>query len=106
MEGHRTEDDLRQIAVFKRLIWLAVLGAVVALGAGLLLLILDPDAGSSTESTLGATAAISGLATGALAGAAAIYAQVKNLWRFVPTWGRVVAWIVIVGFVIYGWIQV
>ncbi len=51
------------------------------------------------------TAAISGLATGALASAAAIYAQVKNLWRFVPTWGRVVAWIVIIGFLIYGWLQ-
>ncbi len=45
MEGHRTEKDLRQIAVFKRFIWLAVLGAFVALGAGLVLIILDPDPG-------------------------------------------------------------
>ncbi len=68
------------------LVWLAV-------AAGLLILVLDPDAGSTTEATLGITAAISGLATAVLVIAALIYAQVKNLWKYVPIPIRVVMWV-------------
>ena len=50
---------------------------------------------------IGITAATSGLSVAGLAIGAAIYAQVKNLWRFVPTWIRAIAWTFIaVGIVI------
>ena len=87
------------------LVWLAIATTLAATAAGVLLLIWDPGQGSTGESVLSVTAAIAGLLTALLAGAAAIYAQVKNLWRFVPTWGRVAAWVVIGAAVIYGWIQ-
>ena len=101
----RPTEDQRQMRTFKTLLWLAGAAAIVAAIAGIVLLVADPAEGSSSESTLGFTAAAAGLLTGLLAGAAAIYAQVKNLWRFVPTWGRVVAWVVIIAGVVYGWFQ-
>jgi len=79
----------------KLLVWLAVGAALVAATSGVLLLALDPAAGSSTEATLGVAAAISGLATGALAITVFVYAQAKNLWRFAPPAIRIVVWVFI-----------
>ena len=78
------------------------MGALAASLAGVLLWILDPADGSTTEAALGLTAAISGLATGAIFGAAAIYAQVKNLWRFAPVWFRYLSWAVLLTMVLAG----
>jgi hypothetical protein len=86
------------------LVWLALAAVVVSAAAGVLLLVLDPDAGSTTEAALGITAAISGIATGVLAIAAFIYAQAKNLWKFAPVAVRVVLWVFIgVGIAITLW---
>ena len=89
------------------LVGLAMAAAIVALGAGLILLVADIAPGSSEEATLGFIAAISGLATAALSIAALIYAQIRNLWRFAPTWFRVAAVVlVVIGIVITLWGQV
>jgi hypothetical protein len=101
----RAPEDARQLRNFKALIGLAILTTMIAALAGLLLFLIDPSDGSTTEKVLGLTAATSGIATGALAIAAAIYAQVKNLWRYVPTWGRAAAWVLIISAVAYSWIR-
>jgi hypothetical protein len=85
MAAEMAASDRKHLDRLVILVWLAV-------AAGLLILVLDPDAGSTTEATLGITAAISGLATAVLVIAALIYAQVKNLWKYVPTPIRVVMW--------------
>jgi len=87
--------DKKSLGRLKLLVWLATGVAVVAASSGVLLLVLDPASGSSTEATLGMAAAVSGLATGALAIAAFVYAQVKNLWRFAPIGIRIVLWVFI-----------
>jgi len=84
--------DARALHTFWILIGLAAVAALAASVAGVLIWLIDPADGSSAESTLGIMAAASGLSTGALFGAAAIYAQVKNLWRFAPKWFRYLAW--------------
>lgn len=84
-------DDPGRPAAVRRVRWALVVAAVTLAAsvlAGLALLLLDPAAGSTTEAALGVTAAVSGLATGALVLAAVIYAQVKNLWGSAPTWTR------------------
>ena len=60
------------------------------------LLIVEPESGSTTEGVLGVTAAIAGLAAGVPAIAAAIYAQAKNLWNYVPSWVRGLVWTFVV----------
>jgi hypothetical protein len=79
----------------KMLIWLAVGGVLVASGAGLILLVAEPEAGSGVEATLGVSAAVGGLAAAGFSIAAAIYAQVKNLWRYAPMPIRVALWTLI-----------
>lgn len=96
MTADRTPEDRRQLRIFWVLIALGGVAALTAATAGILLLIMDPASGSSTESRLGITAAIGGLSTAVLVGAAAIYAQVKNLWRFAPMWFRILAWAAII----------
>jgi len=97
----RTAGDERSLQIFWILIGVAVVTALAASLAGVLIWLIDPADGSSTEAALGLTAAVSGLSTGALFGAAAIYAQIKNLWRFAPSWFRYLAWAVLaVAFVI------
>jgi len=90
-----TTVDRRSLDRLKLLVWLAGGAALVAAIAGVVLLLLDPAPGSSTEATLGVAAAISGLATGALAITAFVYAQVKNLWRFAPPAIRIAVWVFI-----------
>lgn len=89
------QSDRRELMVVKVLLGLAILSALVAAAAGLILLLTDPVSGSSAEATLGFTAAASGIATAVFAGAAAIYAQVRNLWRFAPGWLRIATWVVL-----------
>lgn len=81
-----------ELIVVEALMGLAILGALVAATAGLILMIGAPASGSSTEATLGFTAAASGIATAVFAAAATIYAQIRNLWRYAPSWVRIAAW--------------
>jgi len=71
----------------------------VAIAAGLALLIVDPASGSTTEAVFGVTAATAGLSTAVLAIGTAIYAHIRNLWRFAPTWTRylVMALVIVMG---------
>jgi len=91
----REPADERALQTFWILVGLAVVTALAASVAGVLLWLIDPAKDSTTEAALSLAAAISGLSTGALFGAAAIYAQVKNLWRFAPRWFRYLAWTVL-----------
>ena len=73
--------DQRALRNLRRIGIAALVAVALAAGAGVILLV-----------------AISGLSVGALAIAGAIYAQVKNLWRFVPGSIRaVVMTIVVIG---------
>lgn len=87
--------DQQSVNVAKALVGLAVFAALTAAVAGLVLVIANPDSGSTMESTLGITAAVAGLSTAAFAIAALIYAQVKNLWEIVPVWIRTTAWVIL-----------
>ena len=88
----RTAADERDLRRFWVVIALAATATLVAALAGLVLGIADPDDGSSSDELFRGIATVAGLAAGALFGAAAIWAQVKNLWRFAPQWFRYLAW--------------
>lgn len=92
----------RQLRRFWLIVALAGLAAGIAATAGVALWIADPDPGTSPEEVLGIVAAVSGLLTGALIGVAAIYAQVKNLWRFAPDWFRYTTWAVLIVIAVVG----
>ena len=94
-------NDQRATKVAKTLVGLAIVTALAAAAAGLVLLIADPASGSTMEATLGITAAVAGLSTAALAITVLIYAQVKNLWKNVPTWIRTAAWVVLAAAAIF-----
>ena len=87
--------DAQSLSRLRLIVWLAVASVTVSVLAGVLLLILDPDTGSSTEATLGIAAAIGGISAGVLVIVALIYAQVKNLWRLAPLGIRIVLWVFI-----------
>ena len=75
--------------------------------AGITLLIAAPEAGSVTEGALSIAAFVGGISTAGFAIAAAIYAQIKNLWHYAPVWVRVLAWVLIayaVTTTIWNWI--
>ena len=90
-----TGPDQRALRNVRIIIGLAIAAVLIAIASGVILLIAEPASGSTAESALGITAAISGLATAVLVIGAAIYAQVKDLWRYAPTWIRVAAWVLI-----------
>jgi hypothetical protein len=93
MTTHASTPDIRQsLDRLKLLMWSAAAATAVAISAGALLLILEPTSGSAAEGALGLAAAIGGLATGALVIAAAIYAQIKDLWRLAPIGIRIGLW--------------
>ena len=94
-DTQRTDADARELGRFWILVALAAAATFVAAMAGLVLGVADPDDGSTWDGALRVTAAAAGLGAGALFGAAAIWAQVKNLWRFAPQWFRYLAWGVI-----------
>lgn len=89
----QTEQRPRDLAVAKLLVALAILGALAAAIAGATLILTSPESGSTAEGTLGFAAAAGGIATAVFAAAAAIYAQIRNLWRYAPRWFRVASWV-------------
>lgn len=91
-----TTTDQRALRNLKWIAIAAVAATAVAAAAGAILVIAQPAAGSTFEGALGLTAAVSGLSVGALAIAGVIYAQAKNLWRYVPTSIRSIIWTLIV----------
>jgi len=91
-----THPEQRELRNVKTLLGLAIVSALVAAVAGLVLLVVAPEEGSTTEGALATAAAIGGLSTAAFAITAAVYAQIKNLWRFAPVWVRVLAWVLII----------
>lgn len=94
-------DTQRELRNLSRLAGAAIVATALAVLAGLVLWLADPAPGSRFEGALGITAATSGLSVAVFAVAAAIYAQVKNLWRFVPTWIRSIAWtFIVIGIVV------
>jgi hypothetical protein len=93
-----TTNDTQSLDRLKLLVWLTVAALAVSVVAGVMLLILEPASGSSVEAALGIAAAIGGIATAVFVVAAAIYAQVKNLWRLAPIGIRIVLW----GFIAVG----
>lgn len=98
-DGSNTPDH-SAVRTVKGLFIAAMVTIAVAVLAGISLLVIDPATGSTTEATLGLTAAVSGLITGVLAVTAVIYAQIRNLWRFVPAWIRAaVLGLVVIAFV-------
>jgi hypothetical protein len=90
--AHPKQRELRNV---KTLLSLAIVSALIAAVAGLVFLIVSPEKDSVAEGALGITAASGGFATAGFAVAAAIYAQIKNLWQYAPMWVRVFAWAVI-----------
>ena len=90
-----THPEQRELRNVRTLLSLAIVSALIAAVAGLVLLITSPESGSTIEAALGVTAAIGGLATAGFAVTAAVYAQVKNLWQYAPTWLRILAWALI-----------
>ena len=91
-----TQPKQRELRNLKTLLGLAIVSALVAAVAGLVLLIVAPEEGSAAEGALAIAAAIGGISTAGFAIAAAVYAQIKNLWRFAPVWVRVLAWVLII----------
>lgn len=85
----------RELRTVKVLIGLALASLLTAALAGLVLFTIPPADGSTIEGALGFTAAVAGLATAGFSIAAAIYAQVKDLWRYAPGWIRQTLWVVI-----------
>lgn len=90
-----TTNETHSLSRLKLIIWLAVASVTISVLAGVLLLILEPESGSSSEAALGIAAAIGGITTGVLVIVALIYAQVKNLWRLAPIGIRVILWVFI-----------
>ena len=86
--GDHSQPSVPGVRTFKAILVAAAAAVAVAVVAGVGLLIVDPASGSTTEAAFGFTAAISGLTTAVLVIAAVIYAQVRNLWTFVPSWIR------------------
>ncbi len=89
-----TTAPAREMRNLRVLLGLAVASTLVAVLAGVVLLVASPDPGSTTEDVFGITAAVSGLATAGIVIAAFIYAQAKNLWQYAPTWIRIAFWAV------------
>ena len=92
----RTPTDERDLRWFWILVGLASAATLVAALGGMVLGLADPEQGSTARSFYRGVAAGGGLAAGALFGLAAIWAQVRNLWRFAPMWFRYLAWGVLI----------
>ena len=90
-----TPADQRAMRFAGSLFVAAVAAAALAALCGVVLLVAEPESGSTLEAALGITAAVAGLSTAGFVIVGLIYIQSKNLWRFMPTWLRVAFWIVI-----------
>ena len=103
-----SQQDQAALRNVRMLIGLAILGALAAAIAGVTLWVAEPEAGSTAESALGFTAAIGGLGAAVASISAAVYMQVKNLWKYAPaTLRAAVIVFVIAGLVatVAGWIN-
>ncbi len=96
MDIERTAKDDRELRLFWSMVALTAVVAVVSVVAGGILWIGDPAEGTAPRDVLGWTAAIGGLIAAALFGIMAIYAQIKNLWRFAPRRFRSAASVVLI----------
>ncbi len=92
----RSAIDDRALRTFWVLVGIGVVGALAVSLVAVSIWVIDPAEGSTAEAALGLAAAFGGLTTAAVLGVAAIYAQVRNLWRFAPTWFRYLAWVVLI----------
>jgi hypothetical protein len=102
LQGTASDEKAMRTAV--ALFTAALISIMIAAVAGLVLVVAEPEAGSTGEAILGVTAAISGLAVAGFVIGGLIYVQVKNPWRFMPIWLRIAAWLVIgIGIAITLW---
>ena len=85
----------RHLRIVRGLAGVAVLGALTAGVAALLLIATDTTGASTSAAAIGSLAATGGIVAAVCTVAAAIYAQVRNLWQYAPAWIRVAAWGVI-----------
>jgi hypothetical protein len=100
------QQDRQAIRNVRIMIIVALVAVLVATTAGLVLWLAEPAEGSTTEGALGLTAAVGGLSVAALSIAAAVYAQIKGLWKYAPVWLRAaVMGLVLVGIIVTvtGW---
>lgn len=102
MTTERSAADQRSLDRFWVIVGLAVAGTLIAAISGVVLAIADPAEGTTPKTVFEVAAAAGGLAAGALFGAAAILAQIKNLWRFAPKWFRYLSWAILLAFAIAG----
>ena len=105
--GADQQDD-KALSNVKMMIGVAIIAVLVATIAGIVLWLADPVAGSTSEAALGFTAAIGGLGAAAASISAAVYMQVKGLWKYAPAWVRgAVMLLVVIGIVVTvtGWIN-
>jgi hypothetical protein len=103
-----TQQDRNGLRNVKMMIGLAIFAALASATAGIVLWLTDPVAGSTSEAALGFTAAIGGLGAAAASISAAVYSQVKGLWKYAPAWVRgTVMLLVVIGIVVTvtGWIN-
>jgi len=84
---------------------LGVIAIAVTGAAGLLLLVLNPAAGSDTESALGVIAAASGLSSGLLFVSAVVIAQVFGLWTRFSSHLRIAATTLLVAVLLLGFVR-
>lgn len=85
-----------------RLAGLALLAALIATAALIWLALAEPAEPTTRYDSLGRIAAVGGIASGLLFGAAAGWAAIKGLWEHVPMWVRVAATALIAIFLIAG----
>ncbi|MDJ0923338.1 MAG: hypothetical protein QNJ77_02150 [Acidimicrobiia bacterium] len=98
----------KEMKTLKTLVALAVAATAIATVAGIWFWIADPAVGTTLYDTLGPVAAFSGIAAGVLFAGAAIWAQIKDLWQYIPSWVRVtVMTLVAIGLIraIVSWAQ-
>ena len=91
-----------EMRTLRMLVGLGFVAALVAVGALIWFELADPAEGTALYDTLGPIAAFSGIASGMLFAASAIWAAVKGLWEHVPNWIRYTATALIVAFAVLG----
>ncbi len=99
-QPEQSSDDVTMTR-FKGLLYAAIAMAIVPIIALLILLIADPRQDTDPYNALGGIAAFTGIATGLLFGATAIYAQVKGLWNRAPKGLRYTSWALLAALAIF-----
>ena len=93
----------RRLRLFQGLLYVALGLALVAAIALAVLALVDPEADSDTETVLAGIAAFAGLGCGILFAAAAIYAQVRGLWKEASPWVRYLSWGLLILLAVVAW---